>query len=458
MTTTAIKPPLYYRVAINLLAPFYRQKVIKKSKTRATLKRELAERFGEQYLPTPKGVRGVIWCHAVSLGELNTAYPLLVRLLGLGYGLWVSSTTQTGFERAAKLFAKQIEFGRAMHSFVPVDKPTVLERFLDHVQPLAVMFIETELWANTLYACRRRGIKTMMVNARLTEKSYQGYAKFAKVSQTMMANLDGVIAQDAASVQRFTDLGAAHVALADSLKWVSVSTISDEQASLAKQATQQIAQAGKTHLWVMASTHDGEELLALQAHRRFLDKFADALLILVPRHPERFDSVYQLCLDNHLTVARRSLGEPITKDTQVYLADSMGELMAWYQVADIAVVGGSFVPVGGHNPIEPASLGKPIIMGSYDTNCHELVAALKRAGALAQLETDDGNPTNENNSTNDSSLAKRLSDALMQAYLYQWRGDGGAALVAQKQRALDDQLGFVLALIGADFDKKAIAD
>ena len=195
--THAVRPPLYYRLATVMLAPIYRQMVIKKSKNKPTLKRELNERFAKHYQPPPVGRLGVIWCHAVSLGELNTAYPLLLKLLNHGYGLWVTSTTQTGFERAAKLFDNEIRLGRVAHSFVPVDTPSVIDTFLTHVKPIAALFIETELWANTLYACRKHGIKTLMINARLTQKSYLGYAKIAKVSQTMMANLDGIIAQDA---------------------------------------------------------------------------------------------------------------------------------------------------------------------------------------------------------------------------------------------------------------------
>lgn len=432
----AVRPPLYYRLTTAILAPIYRQMVIKKSKDKPTLERELNERFAKRYQPPPSGALGVIWCHAVSLGELNTAYPLLSRLLDQGYGLWVTSTTQTGFERAARLFDGQIRSGRVAHSFVPVDRPQVIDAFLDHVMPIAVMFIETELWANTLYACRKRGIKTMMVNARLTQKSYQGYAKIAKVSQTMMANLDGIIAQDAESVQRFKQLGKTDIVQSDSLKWASVSALSEAQLTAAQALTAQIREAHKKQVWVMASTHDGEESIALSAHKKFLQKSPDALLILVPRHPERFEAVHQMCLQGGFVTARRSMDEPMTPKTQIYLADTMGELLAWYQVAQIAVVGGSFVPIGGHNPIEPASLATPVIMGAHDDNCKDLVKALKKVGALAQLP-------------DEPNVADQLFEGLMQGYLYHWTAEQGALLVKQKQRVLEDQLNFVLSIIHA---------
>lgn len=436
---TAVRPPLYYRLAMHLLAPIYRMMVKKKSRHRLTLSRELAERFGEQYLPVPKTDKGVIWCHAVSLGELNTAYPLLKKLLDAGFGLWISSTTQTGFERASRLFAGEIEQSRVSHSFVPIDNLPVIERFMAHVNPVAVLFIETELWANTLYACKTRGIASLMINARLSEKSYQGYAKITKVSQSMMANLDKIIAQDGDSAKRFLALGAsdAQVVVIDSLKWVSQSGLTPANQQLAKTMADVIHTAGRRAVWTMASTHDGEERLALLAHQGLIahPKLNHALLILVPRHPERFDTVYQLCLEMGLVTARRSANDAITAQTQVYLADTMGELMAWYQLCDVAVVGGSFVPVGGHNPIEPASLGKPIIMGSYDDNCHLLTKELRKVGALAQLDATD------------AQVVDKLAEALVQTYIYRWSGEQGKQLVNAKQSALTHQLEQIISVL-----------
>lgn len=372
-----IRPPWYYRLAIMMARPVYWGILAHKKDKLPYYEREMAERFGHHYLPLAKSDKGVIWCHAVSLGELNTAYPLLKLLLDDNYHLWITSTTQTGFARAKTLFADRL--GKTVqHSFVPVDDVAVLQRFLSHVRPVMAVFVETELWANTLYLLASKGITSVMANARLTDNSFDGYRKFARLSQSMMANLSLIIVQDAQSHANFIALGADNdkVKLAHSLKWSSATN----QPFLHKTTL------GHRPVWVMASTHDGEESLALAVHQRLLTHLPNALLILVPRHPERFDDVAKLCQD--FIYHRRSQTD-IQDDTQVYLADSMGELMAWYGLCDVAVVGGSFVDKGGHNPIEPARVAKPIIMGRYVKNCAEIVADLVGVQALVQVQGDD---------------------------------------------------------------------
>ncbi|MFA9485754.1 MULTISPECIES: 3-deoxy-D-manno-octulosonic acid transferase [unclassified Moraxella] len=394
-----MKPPIYYPIAIRLAMPIYRYMVHKKSQHLPTYMREVKERFGQTYLPAPTAVHipvdnlekkvnksgchgRVIWCHAVSLGELNTAYPMLKILLNQGFNLWITSTTQTGFNRASVLFEPLLGT-KVNHSFVPVDNLKTIQVFIEHIQPVMALFIETELWANTLYELRQRQIPAVMVNARLTEKSYQSYAKFPKLSTSMMQNLTAIIAQDEASADRFVRLGAdkVKVSVMDSLKWSSVHQLSADNQRLIQQV--QIWQ-GVSHrpIWLVGSTHDAEELLAIQAHKKLIEHDPATLLILVPRHPERFDEVASLCQSSTFITHRRSKGERIDPDTQVYLADSMGELLAWYAVCDVAVVGGSFVDVGGHNPIEPAALAKPVVMGKFIKNCEELVDGLSKVSAL----------------------------------------------------------------------------
>lgn len=365
-----MRPPYYYRLAIYLACPTYRLWLACKKKQLPYYEREVAERFGCRYLPLASANK-VIWCHAVSLGELNTVYPLLKLLLDEGYALWISSTTQTGFDRVQVLFAD--ELGQTVqHSFVPVDEIRVLERFLDHVRPVAALFVETELWANTLYLLKQRFIPSVLVNARLTQSSFENYQKFAHLSQSMMNNLSLIVAQDQLSATHFVKLGANSQKIdeAYSLKYSQI--IPDLQPAIERP---------KRLIWVMASTHEGEEILALDAYKQLLADFADVLLILVPRHPERFDAVAQLCTD---FVCHRRSREPIDDTTQVYLADSMGELMKWYAMCDVAVVGGSFVDKGGHNPLEPMRLGKPVIMGPYVKNCSQIVADLVQINALTQ--------------------------------------------------------------------------
>ncbi|STZ10087.1 3-deoxy-D-manno-octulosonic-acid transferase [Moraxella caviae] len=420
-------PPWYYRLAIALARPIYRLLVWKKSRTRTTYQREAAERFGRAFLPVPSAVDNLqnthdnqaqfgrfsqglpagngrlIWCHAVSLGEINTAFPMLKILLNQGFRLWITSTTQTGFARTAALFAD--ELGKSVnHSFVPVDSAPVVRRFLRHVQPALAVFIETELWATTLYELKRAKIPAVMVNARLSEKSYASYAKFATVSAGMMANLTKIIAQDEKSAERFVALGASDdkVVRAPSLKWAQAGQWSaahdalyakvcawlgvDGNSKISTNANFSNTANPRRPIWVMASTHDTEECLALLAHQKVLSCEPNALLILVPRHPERFDDVAKLCAELGFAPARRAHDDAIKADTQVYLADSMGELLVWYRTADVAVVAGSFVDVGGHNPIEPASFAKPVIMGEFVKNCELLVQKLAQAGALMQVK------------------------------------------------------------------------
>ncbi|WFF38198.1 3-deoxy-D-manno-octulosonic acid transferase [Moraxella nasibovis] len=445
-----MKPPFYYPIAIRLAMPIYRYMVHKKSHHLPSYEREINERFGKQYLPIPAAQnptanpvqnpvdnleiseqdlachRGLIWCHAVSLGELNTAYPLLKILLNKGFDLWITSTTQTGFNRVPALFEKELG-SRVNHSFVPVDNLPIIQAFLTHIRPVMAIFIETELWASCLYELHRQHIPSVMVNARLTQKSYDGYAKFGKLSQSMMANLSAIIAQDRRSAERFISLGAdeSKLCVVDSLKWASVSQSSPKtQALLAQIHTWQL---GDRAVWLAASTHEGEERLMLDAHRQLLQSGKNPLLILVPRHPERFERVAELCQQMGFVMHRRSDGEQICPDTQVYLADSMGELLAWYAVCDVAVVAGSFVDVGGHNPIEPAMLAKPVVMGRFVKNCELLVDELSAVGALVQA---DG-------VANDVACA--VGNWLFDGMLARQAGERGAGLVAQKQHAAQAQ-------------------
>lgn len=413
-----MQAPLYYRLAICVAYPLYRLYLKNKQAKLPHYEREMNERFGQAYLPISHD-KPVIWCHAVSLGELNTAYPLLKLVLDKGYHLWITSTTQTGFGRAELLFKEYLGVS-VQHSFVPVDDVASVGRFLAHVRPVLAVFVETELWANTLSLLNLQNIPSVMVNARLTQKSFARYQKFASLSQSMMANLSLIIAQDENSHQHFIELGAGidKVVKSHSLKWSA-------QISTPNPSTQ--TPTKNRPIWIMASTHAGEEALALSTHRALLGDFSDLLLILVPRHPERFDEVAGLC--EGFVCHRRSLGQTVADDTQVYLADSMGELMMWYEWCDVAVVGGSFVDRGGHNPIEPASLGKPIIMGQYTKNCTELVQDLAQAGALIQ--------------TDDEGLYQTLRHWLVNLDLADKSGQNAKTLVLARSNAHQRQWSFI---------------
>lgn len=428
--------PFYYRLAMSLLKPLYQLKLASKT----TLPNEKEQRFGKVF-PTIHTAKSIIWCHAVSLGETNTAEPILKDLLAQGYALWITNTTQTGFNRVEQLFADAIATGNVYHSFVPVDSKPVIDKFLAHVKPIAALFVETELWGTTLAELNNRQIATILVNGRLSEKSFNGYQKAAKLSQSMMENLSLIIAQDGNSAKRFRQLGATSdkTRIASSLKWSS--KINPLMLSRA-QSLQDSWQLTNRCVIVAASTHEGEEATILDSFLALKDPYTkqQPLLIIVPRHPERFDEVAALIASRKLLVIRRSQdGEPSTADS-VYLADSMGELGVWYALSDIAIVGGSLVNIGGHNPIEAAIVGKPIIMGQYTQSCQLIVEQLKQAGALVQIHNAD-------------QLTAQLSDWVANPQKAQTAGQVGQILAEKYQDANKQQLAMILECIAANNEK-----
>mgnify|MGYP002759786344 CR=1 FL=1 len=346
------------------------------------------ERIGERFafgLPSLKA--GGIWVHAVSVGESIAAAPMIRALLESYPQLPITVTcmTPTGSERIRAMFANE---PRIQHCYLPYDLPWAAARFLDKVQPRLGIIMETELWPNHIHQCAKRGIPVALANARLSARSARGYARFAGLTRPMLEAMSLFAVQTEAEAERFRQLGArpATVQVTGSIKF---DLKIDEQ--LLPRARELRAQWGASQrpVWIAASTHDGEDALVLAAHRQLLAIHGDALLILVPRHPERFDAVHQLCAEQFATV-RRSAGAPVEARTRVLLGDTMGELLFLYALADIAFVGGSLVPTGGHNPLEPAALALPVIMGPHVFNFLEISAMLREAGALQAVDDAEG--------------------------------------------------------------------
>ena len=510
------KPPAYYQFAIGLLKPLYRMQVWRRSHKRENYQQEVEQRFGKNYPSSPtvetsvaesavnlNANKGVVWCHAVSLGETNTVAPLLDKLLAHGYQVWLTNTTQTGFARGAGRFADEIAQGRMSHSYVPVDSPAVIEQFLDHVKPTVALFVETELWANILTKLSEHRIPSILVNGRLSASSFKSYQKISAVSSSMMKNLALIIAQDNDSAKRFRQLGAnsAQIRVAGSLKWVintpkssffesnitkanvlksnvskssafesneadievAMTDISDRYDEIQDQKIKLAQEFGVTDrpIWVAASTHSGEEETILSLHKQLLSNpaLANTLLIIVPRHPERFDEVAALIESTELTMARRSAEEDISTATQVYLADSMGELMTWYALADVALVGGSLVDVGGHNPVEPASVATPVIMGRHTQSCQVVVDKLSEVGALYQPHntfyhsiTVGASTTDALTDTGKRDTGKEDDVALIYQQLTSWlshlelakqAGQAGEQMTVQQQAVLARQFSMI---------------
>lgn len=350
-----------------------------------------AKRIGERFaVGLPALNPGGIWLHAVSVGESIAAAPLVRELLARYPDMPITITcmTPTGSERIQAMFGGAEYAGRVQHCYLPYDLPWAAARFLDRVQPKLAVIMETELWPNHIHQCALRGIPLALANARLSERSARGYARFAKLTAPMLAELDLIAVQTALEAERFRSLGARDecVEVTGSIKFdLTIDPALLSRAALLREQWQ----AESRPVWIAASTHAGEDESVLAAHRQLLKHQPDALLILVPRHPERFNTVFELCQRQGFSTRRRSMAAAVQADDQVLLGDTMGELLFLYALADSAFVGGSLVANGGHNLLEPAALGKPVLSGPHLFNFLEIAAQLRAAGALSEVADAD---------------------------------------------------------------------
>ena len=348
-----------------------------------------AQRIGERFaLNLPALQPGGIWVHAVSVGESIAAAPMIRALLKRYPQLPITVTcmTPTGSQRIQALFADE---PRIQHCYLPYDLPWAAARFLNRVQPKLAIIMETELWPNHIHQCAKRGIPVALANARLSARSAKGYARFAGLTRPMLQEMSLIAAQTEAEAERFRQLGARPecVEVTGSIKFDL--TIDPQLLINASELREQWQALGRP-VWIAASTHEGEDEIVLAAHRQLLASYPNALLILVPRHPERFNSVFELCQREDFATVRRSSGDLVEAQTQVLLGDTMGELLFLYALADSAFVGGSLVPNGGHNLLEPAALAKPVLSGPHLFNFLEIAAKLRDAAALEEVDDAQG--------------------------------------------------------------------
>lgn len=370
-----------YTLLFHLGLPLIAVRLWLRARNAPAYARRIAERFGRKL---PAMQPGGIWVHAVSVGESIAAAPLIRELLKRYPQLPITVTcmTPTGSERIQALFGQE---PRVQHCYLPYDLPWASRRFLDHVQPKLAIIMETELWPNHIHQCALRGIPVALANGRLSERSARGYARFARLTGPMLAEMSLLAVQTEAEAERFRALGARPqcVQVTGSIKF----DLKVDASLLARAAQLRDQwQARARAIWIAASTHEGEDEVILQAHRQLLASHPDALLILVPRHPERFASVLELCRARGFSTVQRSQGAAVGANTQVLLGDTMGELLFLYALADIAFVGGSLVPNGGHNLLEPAALSKPVLSGPHLFNFLEIAAMLRSAGALQEAD------------------------------------------------------------------------
>lgn len=367
-----------YTLILYLLAPLVPLRLIWRGLRAPAYLRRWPERLGFfPALPTDE----VLWVHAVSMGEVQAAVPL-IRLLRARYPelpLLVTTMTPTGSRRVRETFNDEV-----FHVYVPYDLPGAVRRFLNRTRPRLAVVMETELWPNLFHHCKRRGIPIILANARLSQRSATGYERFATFTREVLGCISAIAAQGQADAERLIVLGAdpARVHITGSVKFdVKLPTDLGEQAGALRRDW------GSDRLvWIAASTHEGEEEQVLDAFDLLRRRVPRCLLVLVPRHPERFARVAALCARRGYRTVLRSEARPCAPDTDVFVGDSMGELMLFYAAADVAFVGGSLAPVGGHNPLEPAALGLPVLVGPHVFNFEEITRMLREAGALQQVQ------------------------------------------------------------------------
>ncbi len=388
--------------------------------------REYWRRWGERFgrFSSPE-MNSPIWIHAVSVGEVRAAQPLVreIKQRWPAIPLLVTTTTPTGSEQVKALFGESV-----LHTYLPYDLPGPVKRFLDGAQPRLALIMETELWPNLFHGCASRKIPIIIANARLSARSLRGYRRVSSLIRETLRSIYLVAAQGEQDAERFRQLGmeADRIRVTGSMKF-------DQPLpeGLQKHAGELRRRLGeKRMLWIAASTHQGEEEQILDALRQVRREHPDCLLMLVPRHPERFGRVAELCSRAGFRVVRRSSGRPCDQDVDIFLGDTMGELMLFYAASDVAFVGGSLVPTGGHNMLEPAALGKPVIAGPHLFNFTEIAAAMERAGALCRVA--DG-----------AELAEVTSRLLSSPEERAGMGEAGRRLVQQNRGALQRVLDLV---------------
>ncbi len=343
------------------------------------------ERFGKYSLF--KSPENSIWIHAVSVGEVQAAAPLINKLLNKypGHSFVVSTVTPTGEQRVHELFGKKVS-----HFYLPYDLPGSVRRFLDTIDPEVAIIVETELWPNLFHQLGKRNIPVVVANARMSERSFRRYSRFAGFTRSILKNITLVAAQGNLDAERFHKLSTKPGAESPLDIVVTGSLKFDLKlpASLYEHAEVLRFQFGMHRpIWIAASTHEGEDEKVLAAFGQIIKTLPQTLLILVPRHPERASKIAHLCKKAGFKSARRSKSEQIENLVQVYIGDTLGEMSLLYAISDIAFVGGSLVKTGGHNMLEPAALGVPVVTGPHTFNFAEISAMMLKVNAAEQIET-----------------------------------------------------------------------
>jgi 3-deoxy-D-manno-octulosonic-acid transferase len=396
-----------------LLLPYIGYWLIRGITNRSYLER-IGERLGLGY---PR-LEHCIWIHAVSVGEVVAAVPL-IRALGRRFPdqpLLVTTVTPTGAARVASLFGDEVH-----HTYIPFEAPHVIKRFFEATNPAIALVLETEIWPNLYRGCGVRDIPLVLVSARISPKSVRSYRRLLPLFRETLSHGIIIAAQSEADAERFLSLGAApeRTRVTGNIKF-DVELPPD----LADRGRNLRAELfGDRPVWIAASTHEGEEELVLAAQQALLKTFPELLLVLVPRHPQRFPAVRDMIEKRRMSVVSRTDGETCGPATQVFLGDTMGELTLFYAASDVAFVAGSLVPIGGHNLLEPAALGVPLLSGPYVFNAQEIADMFIAKGAC-KLVSDS------------AELAAAVEGLLSDAEAASSLGDAGREILERNRGAL----------------------
>ncbi|MFP5507460.1 MAG: lipid IV(A) 3-deoxy-D-manno-octulosonic acid transferase [Gammaproteobacteria bacterium] len=418
---------IVYTLLLYLLTPFVLLRLVWRGLRARGYWWRWRERFG--FIPAHEGA-APIWVHAVSVGEVQAAAPLLQALLKRypAVPILVTTTTPTGSEQLRSLFESRVE-----HVYMPYDLPGSVARFLERARPRLALVMETEIWPNLYQACARRGLPVLLVNARLSARSAAGYRRVRALTAATLACLHGIAAQTRADAERLIGLGAApeRVRITGSIKFdMKIPASLTEQAAVLRRDW-----GVQRPVWIAASTHEGEDELILEAHREIRARFPNALLVLVPRHPERFARVAALCREQGWTTVLRSERVPTPARAAVFVGDSMGELLLFFGAADVAFIGGSLIPHGGHNPLEASAQRVPVLFGPHMFNFEQIAQLLLEAGAAR--EVGDG-----------GQLADSVMQWLADPAARNAAGERGAEVVEANKGARDAVLGMVEEALG----------
>lgn len=336
------------------------------------------ERFG--FFPDPK-ISQSIWVHAVSVGEVNAALPLIEAMMKrfADARIVVTTVTPTGSARTQKLFND-----RVFHVYLPYDLPASIDRFLDRIKPRMAVIMETEIWPNLYHLCERRGIPILIANARLSERSLRGYGPVRPLARAAVRSVAQLAVQSKQDAERLLRLGAIPERLVITGNVKFDMPVPSGLERIGKVLREYWGEPRP--VWIAASTHEGEEARVLEAHTRVLRRFPDALLVIAPRHPERFRPVQQMCKGYGFRTLCRSEDTVAHHDTQCFVVDTLGELLNFFAACDVAFVAGSLDPIGGHNVLEPAALAKPVLVGPHTFNFEQITENLINDGAAIRIQ------------------------------------------------------------------------